>query len=102
MHVGDTILVDTAVAGIDGNWCLLNNQSTCNTFIREEYLSNIRDTPDGKYLRFHCNTQVTHTKTIDDLLRYSDPVWYNPKGISDILSLGLFQKNHPVTYKIQD
>ena len=33
MHVGDTILAAAAEAGIDENWCLLDNQSTCNAFI---------------------------------------------------------------------
>ena len=33
MHVGNTILAAAAEAGIDENWCLLDNQSTCNKFI---------------------------------------------------------------------
>ena len=87
MHVGDTILAAAAEAGINENCCLLDNQSTCNTFINEKYLSNIRDATDGQYLRVYCNAGVTHTNKIGDLPGYSDPVWYNPKGISNILSL---------------
>ena len=45
---------------------------------------------------------MTHTIKIVELPGYSDPVWYNPKGISCILSLGLLQKNHPVAYNIQN
>ena len=101
IHVGDTILAAAAEAGIDENWCLLNNQSTCNSFINKKYLSNIRDAPGGKYLCVRCNSGVTHTNKIGDLHGYSDSVWYNPKGIANILSLGLFQKNHPVTYNSQ-
>ena len=41
IHVGDNILASTAEARIDENWCLLDNQSTCNAFINEKYLSNI-------------------------------------------------------------
>ena len=33
MHMGDTILVAAAETGIDENWCLHDNQSTCNAFI---------------------------------------------------------------------
>ena len=102
MHVGNTILADVAEAGIDENWCLLDNQLTCNAFINGKHLSNIRDTPDGQYLRVHCNVGLTHTNNIGDLPGYSDPVWYNPKGISNILSLGLVRKNRPVTYNSQD
>ena len=29
-------------------------------------------------------------------------MWYKPKGIENILSLGLVQKNHPVTYNSRD
>ena len=93
MHVVDTILAAAAEAGIDENCYLLDNQSTCNAFINGKYLSNIRDAPDGKYLRFHCNAGVTHTNKIGDLPGYSDPVWYNPKGISNILYLRLVQKS---------
>ena len=102
MHVGNTILAAAAEAGIDENWCLLDNQSTCNAFINKKYLSNIRDAPNVQYLCVHCNSGVTHTNNIGDLPGYSDPVWYNPKGIANILSLGLVQKNHPVTYNSQD
>ena len=35
MHMGDTILSAEAEAGIDENWCLLYNQSTCNAFINK-------------------------------------------------------------------
>ena len=38
MYVGDTILAAAAEAGIDENWCLLDNQSTCNAFINGKYL----------------------------------------------------------------
>ena len=74
INVGDTILSDAAEAGIDEIFRLLDNQSTCNTFINKKYLSNIRDVTNGKYLRFHCNTGVTHTKKIGDIPGYSYPV----------------------------
>ena len=45
---------------------------------------------------------MTHTNKIGVLPGYSDPVWYNPKGIANILPLGLVQKNHPVTYNSRD
>ena len=101
MCVGNTILAAAAEARIGENCCLLDNQSTCNSFINKKYLSNIRDTPDEKYLCVHCNAGVTYTNKIGDLPGYSDPVWYNPKGIDNILPLGLVQKNLPVTYNSQ-
>ena len=50
----------------------------------------------------HFNAGVTQTNKIVDLPVYCDPVWYNPKGIAKILSFGLVQKNHPVTYNSRD
>ena len=91
MHVVDTMLADAAEAGIDENWCLLYNQSTCNAFINKKYLSNIRYAPDGQYICVHCNAGVTHTKNIGDLPGHSVPVCYNPKVIDNILSIGLVQ-----------
>ena len=41
MSVGDTILAATAESGIDKNWCIFDNKSTCNAFINGKYLSNI-------------------------------------------------------------
>ena len=98
--MGDTILDGTAEDGINENWCLLDNQSTCITFINGKYLSNIRDAPYGQYLHVHCNSGVTHTNKIGDLPGYSYPVWYNPNVIANILSLALVQNNHLVTYNI--
>ena len=46
IHVDNNILADASEAGIDENWCLLNNQSTCNTFMNGKYLSNIIDDTD--------------------------------------------------------
>ena len=102
IHVGDTILATAAEAGINEDWCLLKNQSTLNAFINVKYLSNIGDSPNWKYLCVHCNAGVTHRNKIGDLPGYSDPVWYNPKGIANILCLNLVQKNILVTYNIQD
>ena len=98
MHVGNTILAAAVESGIDENWCLFDNQSTCNALINGKYLSNIRDAPDGKYLCVHYNAVVTHTNKIGDIPVHSDPEWYNPKGIANFLFLGLVHKNPPVTY----
>ena len=102
MHVGDTILDVVEEFRMNENWCLIDNQSTCNAFINRKYLSNIRDDSDGKYLRVRCNSGVTRTNKIGDLPGYSDPLWYNTKEIANILSLGLVHKNHLVTYNSQD
>ena len=99
--VVDAILDAAAESSMYDNWCLIGNQSTCNTFINGKYLPNIRDAPGGKYTHVHCNSVVTHTKNIINIPRYSNPAWYSPKGVSNILSHGLVQKHHLGTYNIQ-
>ena len=39
----DTILAASGEAGIDENRCLIDNQSTGNSFINGKYFLNIRD-----------------------------------------------------------
>ena len=102
IHVVDTILAAATEAGINENWCLTNNHSTCNESINEKYISNIIYAPNGKYISVHCNIGVTHTNKIGDIPKYYNPMWYNPKGIANIMSLCLVQKNHLVTYNSQD
>ena len=50
---------------------------TCNAFINEKYLSNIRDAPDGKYRRVHCNAGVTHTNIFGRFNDQSIPYTYS-------------------------
>ena len=102
MRVGYTILDDESESDIDENWCLIDNQSTCNAFINWKYLSHTIYAPDGQYLCVHCNVGVTYTKKIGDLPRYSNHLWCNSKGVANILSLVLVQKHHLVTYNSQD
>ena len=98
MHMVYTNLAAAAESIIDKNWCLLENQSTCNAIINGKYFSNIRDAPDGQYSHVHWNAGVIYTKQIGDLPGYSNVFWYNPKGIYNILSLRLVQKHYLVTY----
>ena len=67
MCVVDSILAAAAEAGIYDNWCLNENQSTCNAVIYRKYMSNIRDSPGGKYISVHCNAGVTYTNNSGDL-----------------------------------
>ena len=67
MHVGDTIFANSEEAGIGKNWCLLDNQLTCNTFINGKYLSYIRYVRNGQYPHVHWNAGVTYTDKIGDI-----------------------------------
>ena len=84
MRVGDTILDTAAKTSIYENWWLLKiNQ-------RELYSSveNIYQTSDMPLMdNISISTAVTSTTKIGNLPEFSNPVGYNPKVISNTLSL---------------
>ena len=47
------------------------------------------------------NAGVTYTNNIGDLSGYSNPIWYKPKVIANILSLGFVHKHNLVTHNNQ-
>jgi hypothetical protein len=62
-------------------------------------LRNIR--PAKTTMDINCNAGVTRTKQIGDLPGYGE-VWFNPKGIANILSLAKVEEQHRVTYDSAD
>ena len=82
---------------IDEDWCLLDNQSTCNIFTNRRYLRNIRRAPNGRELHIKCNAGIALCTMIGDLPGFGI-VWYHPTGIDNMLSLGKVQDTYRVTY----
>jgi hypothetical protein len=81
---------------IPASWILLDNQSTVNVFSNKNLLRNIRTT--NRMMNILCNAGMTRTNMIGDLPGYDGEVWFNPKGIANILSLSDVEKHHRVTY----
>ena len=44
----------------------------------------------------HCNSGIIQTDLIGDMEGYGE-VWYNPKGIANIISLGEVSTRHRIT-----
>ena len=44
------------------------------------------------------NTEVSQTNLISDLAGYPETIWYDPKGIDNIISIDLAEKHFPIKY----
>ena len=80
---------------LSSSWIILDNGSTIDIFSNKELLSNIRRSKTTMKVR--CNAGTMTTNMIGDLVGYGT-VWYDPKGIANILSLARVQEKHRVTY----
>jgi hypothetical protein len=66
-----------------------------DVFTNPKLLKNIR--PAKTIMNIRCNAGMTTATEQGDLEGYGT-VWYNPKGIANILSLSRVQEKHRVTY----
>jgi hypothetical protein len=77
------------------NWILLGNQSTVDVFSNKKLLKNVQRATTTMNIK--CNAGVTRTNMIGDLTGYV-PVWYNEKGIANILSMSKVAEKYRITY----
>ena len=86
-HQGDKLPQD---------WVLLDNQSTVDVFSNPRLLKNIRKTT--RTMTIKCNAGITETNMIGEMPGYPGEVWYNPKGMANILSVANVKKHYRITY----
>jgi hypothetical protein len=75
---------------------LLDSCSTLCLISNPDLLDNIHEVPVG--VRVRCNAGTTHTNLQGYLGDFPEPVWYNPGGIVNILSLKVVAKYYNVEY----
>ena len=75
---------------------LLDSCSTVNLIANKDLLDGIHKVPTT--MRICCNAGVTSTNLQGWLGDFPEPVWYNPKGVANIMSLFVVKKYYRVQY----
>ena len=78
------------------NILLVDSCSSVNLICNSDLLHNIM-TVDW-HMRVRCNAGVRTTNQQGRLGNFPEPVWYNPKGAANILSLNSVKKYYCVAY----
>jgi Zinc knuckle len=90
-----TEIVHTQGSTIPRSWIILDNGSTVDIFSNKKLLNNIRQVKQS--IKIRCNSGSSVTNMMGDLPGYG-PVWYNPSGIANILSLSKVAEKFQITY----
>ena len=79
------------------NNILLDSCSTVNLIANKALLHGIHRV--GTTMRIRCNAGFTTTNQQGWLGNFPEPVWYNPNGVANIMSLFVVKKYYRVTNK---
>eukprot|EP00536_Pseudo-nitzschia_multiseries_P008127 jgi/Psemu1/19634/gm1.19634_g len=80
------------------NYCFSQDvdQSSLNLIVNPALVTNIRPAPNGGFMSIHCNSGVSKTSLIADLLGFG-VVWFYENGLANVLSLALVSDQYQVT-----
>jgi uncharacterized membrane protein YgcG len=78
------------------NALLLDSCSTVNLIASKHMLRDIHMVPTTMHIR--CNAGITTTNLKGWLGDFPEPVWYNPNGVANILSLFIVKRYYHVRY----
>ena len=78
-------------------WLLLHSQSTVDLIANAKMLLNIRKMRVKDAIRVQCNSRVNIVDRVGDLPGYNT-LWYEPTGISNIISISSVTKTCRVVF----
>jgi hypothetical protein len=91
---------NTTVGGSSlNNTLLLDSCSTVNLIANKTLLHGIHTVPTTMHIQ--CNAGITSTNLKGWLGDFPEPVWYNPDGVANIMSLFMVKKHYRVRYDSQ-
>eukprot|EP00536_Pseudo-nitzschia_multiseries_P018686 jgi/Psemu1/56796/gm1.56796_g len=82
--------------GVNPYWILLDSESSLNLIVNPELVDNICQSPNNGFMNIHCNSGVSRTNMIADLLGFGT-VWFYEDGLANVLSLALVSDQYRVT-----
>ena len=78
------------------NILLAGNESTCDLFCNEKYVTNIRKAPEPMHVNTNGGELIV--EYIDDFSGYPKPVWFHPKAIANVISYANLADDYGMLY----
>ena len=94
-HVGTETTLANFTRALPPTWLLLGSCSTTNIICNKDWLHDIHD--DGSSITIRCNAGTVELSQKGYFGSYPEPVWFNPHGIANIMTLDNVAKYFHVT-----
>ena len=94
-HVESGSILATFNRAIPNTWLLLDSCSTTNLICNKDWLHDIHE--NGTSITIHCNAGAVRLTKQGYFGSYPEPVWFNPHGIANIMSLDNVAKYFRIT-----
>ena len=94
-HVGIETVLASFIHHLPKTWLLLDSCSTTNLISNKSWLHDIHD--DGTSISVRCNAGTITLNQKGYFGSYPEPVWFNPHGIANIMSMDNVAKYYRIT-----